>query len=251
MTLLDLATVFSGEDLRAACSSLGIRRPLGVAGEARSSKATASRQPVAVTIPESAARALAVLAAPEAIAVVDHVAHGRKRTTYVAIRGADAATHCIRGGHHLVESFDAECARREMLGAAGLDEQTDVRARRVLDVTVSAFDRMVELVAVNDIARAAAALETDGVDRSTAVAVAEASRRGCVHVLGLRNVGHRYVGCELSWVVGRERWLVPVPARAAETGAAVSARTAAKFVRAEIATVSSAWLAAELAVVFD
>lgn len=251
MTMLDLATAFTAADLRAACSSLQLRPPLGLAGAAAQHGAPGTVASNAPVLPDGTVRALAVLAAPEAIAIVDHVVHGRGRATYVAVQGPDAAVHRIRGDHHVVESFDAERARFELLTACGLDVHSAPTTPRVLDITLNAFHRMAELVTANDIARAAAALESDGLDRSAAVAIAEATRRGSVHVLGLKSLGHRYVGCELSWIVGRDRWLVPAPARAADTGAAVVAKNSTKFVRARVAAVSSTWLASELEVVFD
>lgn len=248
--MLDLATAFTSADLRAACLSMNVRRPLGLATPASSLSAPSESEPPSAVVSDSTARALEVLAAPEAIAVVDHVVHGHRRSTYVAVQGPDAALHRVRGDHHVVESFDAERASCELLVATGLDVPSARTMPRVLDVTLSAFDRMAELVAANDVARAAAALEGDGIHRTAAVAIAEAARRGSVHVLGLRSLGHRYVGCDLSWVAGRDRWLVPAPRRAADSGAAIASRNQTRFVRAQISTVSSAWLAAELEVVF-
>lgn len=278
MTILDLAATcaatFSGEDLLAACQSLGLRRPLGLPGsEAAGAPASrhAPRSLGAVPVSDATAAALAALAAPEGIAVAERVTSGRRCITYVAVRGPWAAVHRIDGDHHVVESLDAEHATRALVMATGLDRRdlhappvhsaspkvdkvgasTTLHAPvEVVDVTRAAFDRMTELAAHDDLSRAAAALEGDGADQADAAAIVDAARREAVHVIGLRSLGLRYEGCELSWIGDRHRWLVPLPERAAASG---TARPFAgpRHLRVQIEPIAAEWLETELATLFN
>lgn len=287
MTMLDLTTAFTRDGLLAACATLGVRRPLGLtesmarhpsAGTRSGAPATGAPGAIgalgSVPVSDGTAAALAVLAAPEAIALVERVGRGRRRVTYVAVRGPWGAVHRIHGDHHLVESVDAEAATTELLTAARLADAaadgspvlswslesdkpgapTTTRAPEagVVDVTRVGFDRMVELAAAGDVARAVAALEADGAPRGPAESIVEAARESLTHVLGLRSLGLRYEGCEVSWVGGdTARWLVPLPARSSDTGSVVAPLGAPRHVRVQIQPVTAAALTAELSTLFD
>ena len=260
MTVIDLASTlagtFSEDELLAACASLGVRRPLGLAG--------AGAHPLGpVSVSDTTAAALAALAAPEAIAVVERFAAGVKRVTYVAVRGPWAAVHRMHGDHHTIEALDAEDASAELLATAGLDTPAvlswssnpdnthgGTTTRAPVDVTRGAFDRMSELVAEHDLARGAAALEADGVAAGTAASLVAGAHHDSVHVLGLRSLGLRYEGCELAWIGDDARWLVPLPARSAERAAVIGHFVGPRHLRVQIEPVTEASLAAELAMLF-
>lgn len=255
MTLLDLTTVFFADELVAACAQLGLRRPLGLVeplADDQICEPNRSAGPLAsLPVSDTNATALAALSSPEAIAVVDRRAGVTTRRTYIAVRGPVAAVHHIEGHRHTLEVVDAEDAATKLLDAAGLGDVEGNAVDAVVDVTRGGFDRMTELLAAGDVKRATAALVADGADETGARAIVEATRTNAAHVLGLRSVGLRYEGCELSWV-GNDpaRWLVPLPARSSDTGFVISHLGPPRHLRVQIQPVTSEFLATELSLLF-
>jgi hypothetical protein len=158
--------------------------------------------------------ALAVLAAPDALAVVTRHEIGGAVTHVLATRGPWFAEHVIDGEAHHLHATDADNAPIVLLDRTGFVEpplDVTVTLSRDVDVTLSAYRRATELALAGDRRRARAALVADGASTIDAHALVDALAVGRVEVAGLAVDGRRFVGCDLA-VAGDAhtgRWLVP------------------------------------------
>lgn len=202
---------------------------------------------------EDNAVARAVVAAPEAIAVVTRWNNTAVPTVFViATRGAWLAEHVIAGESQRFAVGDADHAALLLLDRSGFRElHHDSPA--VIDVTVAAYRRCVELVGDHDLPRARAALLADGARDAEATALVDAIAAGRVEVSGLCAEGTRFVGCDLA-VVGdgtTGRFLVPVSnhvARSARGGPFAHAEPSG--LRVYVERVGTDVLRDELALIF-
>lgn len=215
------------------CHTLGLRTPIGVmAGlhfDHHSDTVSADIYSDSESVTEPARRsaparftdeqltALGVLAQPDAIAVVTHWPAPQPFITSVpvvrilATRGPWMAEHVIEGDAHHLHAGDVDSAALLLLDRCGFVEPDDSISTAALDVTLSSYRRMTELVRAGDRRRAVAALVADAADPHTASGLVDAVAVGRVDVAGLGADGHRFVGCDLA-VAGDEttgRWLVP------------------------------------------
>ena len=162
-------------------------------------------------------KALQILAAPDAIAIVKQA----RLTSVIATRGDLVAEHVIEGQAHHFYVRDAINAPRLLLERSGVMPASPSHGH-ALDITLGAYRRMQELVKAGDRRRAEAALLADGVGTASANALIDAVTARRIDVTGLSNDGRRFVGCDLA-IVGDEttgRWLVPM-----DTPASLHVRT--------------------------
>ena len=244
MTLIDLATGFTAEELRAACALLGVREPLGLS-EPHAPRTPGSHVLGGITVSDATAAALAALAAPESVTLIERAGPAGTRRVYVAVRGPWAGVHRVHGGHHCIESLDADDAAAEVIAAAALDGPPSSPTGITADVARTTLERMDELVEAGDVTRAESALEADGVGARDAASIVHAAAASYTHVLGLRSLGRRYEGCELAWYGGHERWLIP--ARQPDAANVLGPRS----LRVLVEPVGTATLVDELAALFD
>ncbi|MEY2399245.1 MAG: hypothetical protein QOJ00_2419 [Actinomycetota bacterium] len=210
------------------CHTLGLRTPIGVMAGLHLEPHTASADTYSDSENEQLAApgaaftdeqltALGVLAQPDAIAVVTQwpapqpFAAPVPTVRVLATRGPWLAEHVIEGDAHHLHAADADNAALLLLDRCGFVEPDHSTTAAAIDVSLSSYRRMTELVRAGDRRRAVAALVADGANPAVATALVYAVAVGRVDVAGLGADGHRFVGCDLA-VAGDAstgRWIVP------------------------------------------
>jgi hypothetical protein len=213
--------------------------------------AAQTRAQLADALTDHELTALDVLAAPDAIAVVTRGTASSLVTHVLATRGAWMAEHVTDDGTHHLHVTAADSAAALLVERCGFTEP-HVESRATLDVSLSAYHRMSELVAAADHRRALAALVADGPIASTATTVIEAVATERVEVAGLAADGRRFVGCDLA-VAGNARtgrWLVPSTPHVDPLPDSAFRHPSMSNVRVLIERVGTEYLLDELALIF-
>lgn len=197
------------------CHTLGLRTPMGVMIGAHAQPSIPDVAAVS-RLSDEELTALGVLAAPEAIAVVtqwptlQRFAPPVPVIHVIATRGPWLAEHVIEGDAHHLHAADAENAAVLLLDRSGFVE-TDDPTDRLINVTLAAYHRMIELVRAGDHRRARAALIADGANPDASDGLITATQAGRIDVAGLSADGRRFIGCDLAVAGDAEtgRWTVP------------------------------------------